>query len=244
MSEPMNPATINSSSLKISQNGVLLAGTITVSADNQDVVFTPNGGSFALGGYIQVFFTSSATDTAGNPLYNFQSSFRIQPDLSTTAPKPVSYYPCTYCSSYDRNTVVELLMNKPVDPATVTGANFYVTDTASHAIAGAITLLDNNQLIRFTPTSPLPANAYYYVNVTANLKDLGGLSYAGTTGYYFYAGALPISRRPRLSRRPRRTAPRRSVPTRWLASLSARTSTPIRSTHRTSRFPAPAATSR
>jgi hypothetical protein len=189
MSAPMNPATINSGSVKISQNGTLLAGTITLSADNQDVVFTPNGGNFQSGALIQVWFTNAATDGYGNPLYNYQSSFTIQPDLTGAAPMPISYYPCQYCSGYDRTTIIEIRLNKPFDPATVNSANFYVTDSGNNPVAGTITLLDNNRLLRFKPTNLLAANTYFYVHPTTNLKDIDNLSYAGATNYYFYTGA-------------------------------------------------------
>ena len=187
MSAAMNPATVNANSLKISQNGVLLAGNITLAAGNQDVVFTPNGGTFQAGALIQVFFTSAATDTTGNPLFNFQSSFRIAADLSATPVTAVSYYPCQYCTSgIDRNTVVEILMTKPLQTP-VTSSAFYVTDGVN-PISGIISTLDNNRLLRFTPSSPLTANHYYYVYLTSNVKDTNNLSYAGASGYYFYTG--------------------------------------------------------
>jgi len=186
MSAPMNPATINSNSLKISQNGVLLAGTITPSADNQDFTFTPNGGSFALGAYIQVFFTSAATDTNGNPLYNFQSSFKIQPDLSTTAPTALSYNPCRYCGGNNETTVVEVLMNKPLNPSTVNSSTFYILQNNTTPVSGSIAVLDGGRLMRFRPGSPLSANTYYYVYITSGVQDTSGLSFAGSTSYQYY----------------------------------------------------------
>jgi hypothetical protein len=192
-SAPMNAATLNGTSIKISQNGTLItaAGTVTPSADNQAVTFVPGGGSFQAGALIQAWVTGAATDTSGNPLYSFQSQFSIQADLSATPPTPVSYYPCQYCSSSDRNTVAEILFNKPIDSATLIPANFYVTDSSSSPITGNLSLLDNGRLVRFRlPSgSQFAANSYYYVNITANLKDLNGLSYAGSANYWFQTGA-------------------------------------------------------
>jgi hypothetical protein len=160
-SAPMAPGTLTAASIVISQNGapISAAGTITPSADNQAVTFVPAGGAFQAGALIQVWVTSAATDTIGNPLYNFQSSFTIQADLSATHPTPVGYSPCYGCT-VDRNAVVEILLNKPINPATFIPANFYVTDNANNPVAGTISLLDNGRLMRFQlpPGSQFAAN--------------------------------------------------------------------------------------
>ena len=181
MSAPMNPATVNSGSVKVSQNGVLLNGTVALSAGNQDVVFTPAGGSFQAGALIQVWFTSAATDTYGNQLYNYQSSFTIQQDLSTTPLNAVSY--CPYCGTAEAGLpgIIEILMNKPVNPATAIPANFYIRDNSDNPVSGTISLLDNGRLLRFKPSASLTQQVYYIVNVTTSLQDLNGLAWAGNT---------------------------------------------------------------
>ena len=190
-SAPMNPATLNATSFVISQNGsaITAAGTLTPSAGNQSVTFVPAGGQFQAGALIQVWITSAATDSFGNPMSgnNFQSSFTIQADLSATHPTPVSYNPCYGCT-VDRNAVVEILLNKPINPTTFIPANFYVTDSSSNPVTGSISLLDNGRLMRFQLPAggQFAAGSYYYVHASANLQDLNNLSYTGNTDYYFY----------------------------------------------------------
>ena len=194
MSAPMNPATINAGTLIVSQNGVALNGAISVAASNQDVTFTPPGGVFAAGAYIQVFFTSGATDAAGNPLYNFQSSFRIAPSLAAVAPTILS---CAYCYSLDTTGVIEFLFSKPLNPATAIAANFFVkAQDNTTLLPGTVSLLDGGRLLRFTPASPLPASACQaaWVYLTANLQDTTGLSFAGNnSSYYSYVCTSAVS---------------------------------------------------
>ena len=189
MSEPMNPATITSSTLVVSQNGAVIAGTIAVTASNQDVTFTPTGGAFAGGAIITVFFTSGATDPSGNPLVNYQSSYTVAPGLTAVAPTILSYGPCQNCTSNDANAAFEILFSKPINPATAISSNFYVGTGFSPTplVAGTISLLDGGRLLRFKPTSPLTPNSYYTVYATTNLQDTTGLSFTGgSTSYQFY----------------------------------------------------------
>ena len=78
VSAALNPATVTGA-LEISQNGVLITGTANLTDNNQVVTFTPSV-PFQLGALVQVWFTSAATDTSGNPLANYQTSFRVAAD--------------------------------------------------------------------------------------------------------------------------------------------------------------------
>ena len=185
-SAPMAAGTLGGTSIKVSQNGTLIspAGTFTPSAGNQAVAFVPGGGAFQAGAVIQVWVTSAATDTAGNPAVSYQSQFTIQADLTATHPNTVSYYP-QCCGNSDLNTVAEILLNKPIASGFGIG-NFYVTDTSNHPVSGSVQLLDNGRLMRFTPTTTFPSSGYYYIHATTGLLDSGGLGYAGSSTYEFY----------------------------------------------------------
>jgi hypothetical protein len=193
LSSPMNPATINSTTLQVSQNGTIIPGAISVAGStNQNVTFTPTGGTFAAGSYITVFFTSGAQDINSNPLTNYQASFTIAPSLVGVAPTILSNAPCHYCTVNDANTTVELLFSKPINAASATTANFFISanNNGSSIVPGSIALLDNGRLMRFTPTSPLAASTTYYVFATSNIQDTTLLSFAGSASYQyaFYSG--------------------------------------------------------
>ena len=79
VSEPLNPSTV-ASAVFVSQNGVIVPGSIALSGNNQVVEFTPSA-PFTAGAFVQVFFASTATDNFGNPLSNFQYSFTVAPNI-------------------------------------------------------------------------------------------------------------------------------------------------------------------
>ncbi|MCH2042462.1 MAG: Ig-like domain-containing protein, partial [Saccharospirillaceae bacterium] len=83
VSEPVNAATVTSETLLVSQDGLLVEGSLEVSGDNQIITFTPIQ-PWNVGSTIQVFAQSGIEDTQGNPLTDHQSTFRTVEDDATT----------------------------------------------------------------------------------------------------------------------------------------------------------------
>lgn len=185
-SAPMNPATVTANSVHVSQNGVLLNGVISFSANNQAITFTP-ASNFAGASLIQVWVTSAAQDVAGNALYDYYMSFTTASDLSGV-PLTISTRTCTYCGTTPQNLTLEVVFTKPVNPATVTSASFFVKDTNNiNPVNGVISFFDGNRGIRFTPNAAQPLNQYNFVYLTSAIQDAGGLSFAGSSvNYNFY----------------------------------------------------------
>jgi len=196
VSSPLNPATVTASTLVVTQNGVAVTGSINVAADNQDVTFTP-ATAFAGGAIINVFFTSGAKDSYGNSLVNFQSAFTIAPDLTSAAPTVLSYQPSRYCNNcLDPNGSFEILFSKPMNIATLTSANLYVSTSSSGTplVPANVTLLDGGRLVRLKPVSTLATSTYYYVFAKTAIQDTTGLSFAGgSDSYLYYAGTTGSS---------------------------------------------------
>src|ERR1700681_4377914 len=164
--------------MHVSQNGALITGSSNVTTNNQVVTFTPSA-TLTPGALIQVWFTSAAADSFGNQLIDYQTSFTVAPDLTSAAPQLTSFSP-QCCGGLPVNSVVDAKFNKAIDPATATSANFYVLQNST-PVSGTITLLNNNTLLRFTPSAPFAANfSYFSVYLTNGLKDTNGLAFAGT----------------------------------------------------------------
>ena len=66
--------------------------------------------------------------------------------------------------------------------------NFYLnTCNNNMSIAGTLSLLAGNTVVRFTPSAPLPATCTYaYVYLTNGLKDTSNLAFAGTNWLFYY----------------------------------------------------------
>src|SRR6185312_14456433 len=145
-----------STSLNVSQNGVLVAGTISLSGNNQVVSFTPSA-PFTAGAYVQVFFSPAATDTFGNALNNFQYAFTIAAAVSTTsAPTVIATVPYNGSGNGNNpvstNSPVDIEFSKPIDPTTVNTTNFVLAFCGSggQPVARTVTLRTPT-IVRITP---------------------------------------------------------------------------------------------
>ena len=189
---PLNPAAV-AGALYVSQNGTLVTGDITMSASNMVVTFAPHV-AFVGGAVVEVNLTNAAQDLSGNPLTTFSGTFTVAADPATRAPTIVRTNPPLGSSGNPRNVVIEAEFSEPLDPSTVTSANVFVKDaTNTTLVPGTLSMANGDRVIRFTPTSTLAANQfYYYVYLTNGLCDLQGVPFAGNGNlynFYFNTGA-------------------------------------------------------
>ena len=190
MSAPMNLASVQAG-INVAQNGSPISGTAALTADLQGITWTP-AANFLPGALIEFYLTSVATDTTGNPATAYKLTFTTQNAVSG-APTEVYTYPGRFNSNEPgfTNPVVEVQFSRPINPATVTATTFKVTQGSSPggaAIAGSLSLLDNNTIVRFIPSAPLPSNAYIYVTLTAGIQDVSANAFAGDAYYSFING--------------------------------------------------------
>src|SRR5439155_3099024 len=62
-----------------------------------------------------------------------------------------------------KNTVIDVEFSEPLNPATVTPANFFVSLYETNTpIAGSLTLRNGDRTIHFVPENLLQIGAYYY----------------------------------------------------------------------------------
>jgi len=201
VNESLNPATVNSTSLNVSQNGTLVAGTISLSGNNRVVQFTPSA-PLTAGAYVQIFFSSAATDTFGNQLYNFQGAFTVAPNVSANAPTVTSTVPYYYSSGVPTNAPIDIAFSKSIDPTTVNSTNFSLAFCGSNGqvVPATVTLRALN-IVRITPTSPLFANFTngYCYSVSTAVKDTNGNALQNTYYSAFYTGSGPDNAQPQVS---------------------------------------------
>jgi hypothetical protein len=191
-SAPMNSATVPGA-FYVSQNGALIAGTVTTGPDGRSAVYTPSA-PFLNNANLQVFFTG-ATDTSGNPVNYYSASFSAAQSFTTTPATLVASTPGQYTSTNPLNTVIELQFSKAIQPSTVNASNFYVRLNNSTLVPGSISQFNGNTSLRFAPSSPLTANSLYYVWWTSGLKDADNLALSGGA-VYFYTGTGSIGTTP------------------------------------------------
>ena len=207
-SKTLDPATVQGA-LIIAQNGQPIAGTITLSGNNKAVQFTP-AAPYAAGSTIQIFLTSTATDTTGKPMVAYQGSFTVAPDLTGTAPAITAFIPSLVAGQYTTqnptgvslNPVIEIQFSKPLDPTTLSGnvSLTYYNFTGQIWATTPITVsLTGSQTIRITPNSLLLPGTQYTATIANTIKDTTGLSPLYMGNVYFTTGTTADNAQPRVT---------------------------------------------
>jgi large repetitive protein len=209
VNESLNPSTVNGA-FNVSQNGVIVPGTIALSGNNQVVQFTP-AAPLTAGAYVQVFFNSSATDIFGNTLNNFQYQFTVAPSLSTVAPTIIATVPYNTAGNggygpytgVPTNAPIDIEFSQPIDPATVNTTNFALAFCGSNGQPVATTVsLRTPSIVRITPTSLLFPNFTspgYCYTVSKAVKGTNGIALATALSNYFYTGTGKDTAQPQVS---------------------------------------------
>ena len=178
-SEPMNPATVNSTNFTVSHYflpgvGKLLPceGSRSFSDDYRTVTFTPNS-CFAVGGFTYYVNVSSkvARMTGVKMPSSFSSSFSVQTESN---PMVVTVSPHDNQDSVPLNAHVTIAFDERVNPSTVTASTFYVTTGDSEPLAGTIALSPTGQLAAFKPAQMLLPSTEYCIHYTDGITNIGG----------------------------------------------------------------------
>jgi len=186
VNEALNQGTI-AGALHISQNGVVVNGTVQSRDNGQTIEFVP-AVQWQNGALIQVFLDNTAVDTDGSPVNGYQASFRTMPDTSAIPPQVVSTSPVNGATKIPLNPVIELQYNEPLALATVNTTNVFLTDASGKVIPSTVTLDPTGELIRLVPNATLGATAYYYYDTTTGIKGVNGLAQTGLYQPYFQTG--------------------------------------------------------
>jgi large repetitive protein len=175
VSEPLLPDTVTAA-LHIAQNGATVPGTFTLTGNGQVVTFRPSQ-PFAHGAQIEVFLNPGALDLQGNPLQTYKGNFQIAADLTAVRPASTGFAPTTITGGVPINAAIDVLYNKPLDPASVTTANVVLRDVpANQNVPSTVSLIKQGRVIRIQPQGPLVASRNHQVQLLTGLRDVNGLS--------------------------------------------------------------------
>jgi hypothetical protein len=167
MSEPVDADTV-AGSLRVSQNGVLVDGTIAVTSAGTTIEFVP-AAPWTPGALLQIFL-EGARDVAGNAISTYQGSLTIRPNPATAAATLVRAAPSG--NSVPLNAVVELEFSEPIDALSLNESSIRLLLQAATPVAVTREVRDG-RFIRLTPLAPLTATQSYYVQVNGVLDAQG-----------------------------------------------------------------------
>ncbi|MGH8551266.1 MAG: Ig-like domain-containing protein [Methylococcales bacterium] len=171
LNEPLDSASVPGA-LHVSQDGALVSGTVQASGASQVIEFIPDN-PWSNNALVQVFLDSTATDLAGNALFNYQGSFRTIADPATTGPSVVAVNPVNGSQNVPLNTRIQILANEAIDPATVTSSSFIVRDnTTFQNVSGTVSVSPDGKTLSFVPNSLLDSQRSYSVFENGTIRDL------------------------------------------------------------------------
>lgn len=181
--KPMDAATINGTSITLSQNSVNVAGTVTYTSPK--ATFTPTSPLLPNKLYV-VKITTAAKDQSGNGLaadhtFSFTTGSApdgVQPLISVTDP-------LNNMTGIARNKAITIQFNEAMEASTITSSTFTLKQ-GTNVVAGAV--LYSGTTATFTPTNVLSALTQYTATITTGAKDLAGNALASNTTWNFTTG--------------------------------------------------------
>ena len=184
----LNPSTV-AGALNVSDNGVVVSGTVQVNGNGQAIEFTP-AAAFNPGDVIQVFLGSTAQSTDGVPINSFSGQFTVAGSLVNTAAQVQSVNPLYGTTNVPVNTILGIEYNQALLPVTVNTINVtldqYTTGTYQ---AATLSLVGGGQVIQIQPTSNLGANLPYRACVSG-VTNIDGVPVQNYCTYFTTGTAI------------------------------------------------------
>lgn len=185
LNRAVDPSTLNGNFI-VTVSGVVYPGTVSTTAANFEVQFTPTT-PFPNGAFVQWLFSGVLDPNGVTFNANSGTFYTIAASSPTAAPQLISYCPGYGVSNVPVNAVISLAYNLPIDGTTLAaGVNF------SGGVPASITLASPN-VIRIVPTAVMTPNTFYYVCINSTLKGANGTPVA--TGFYttyFYTSVSSV----------------------------------------------------
>lgn len=208
-SEDMDASTLTGASFTLTNTTLAtpVAGTVSYAAAARTATFTPTAGNLPSNSAFSATVTTAATDLAGNALAGNTAmfpnagsqvwTFNTAALGDTTPPTVTAVNPLDGSTGICLTKVVSATFSEAMDPATVGGASFTVSD-AGVAVAGTVTYDAASQTARFVASnaSGLTASRTFVATVVAGaagVKDLAGNPLAVNRVWRFSTGAQPCA---------------------------------------------------
>lgn len=197
-SEPMNAASIPDA-FHVTENGVLVDGTLEVLADGQTIRFT-KATPFAEGARVQANLGSSAEDDSGNAIYAYSGYFNMgsSNDRAGDRPNVTGYYPGNNMTGVPLNPVIHVRFNEELDAALIGSADIRLQNVSNGwaHVAKSVSLDSTGHIVKITPDALLTADNRYYVYLSGVTDTDGDNSWGYSTYFYTNADSVEDNRQP------------------------------------------------
>ena len=186
--KPMDAASITAANLRLAcPTGAPITGSVTYQTMGSVATLTIPAAT-TLPNFTVCTGTVSAAvkDSTGYSLASdFVWSFTTGGTPDTIAPTVIFNLPARDAIGVSTNTRVTAGFSEPMDPSTMTSANFSVACPAATPIAGTVAYAVNSSAITFLPGSNLPVNTTCVATVTTGVRDVAGNPMASNYQWLF-----------------------------------------------------------
>jgi hypothetical protein len=176
-SEPMDPATINSTTFTLTATGGgTVLGIVAYAAVGNTLTFTPAANLAPVTQYTATISTG-AKDLSGTPLSSAYSwTFTTGDATDGVPPQLVLTSPANKATNVALNAAVSATFTKAMNPLTISTSTFTLTGPGSTAVVGTVSYNALDFIATFTPTTDLLPNTQYTATITSGATDLQGNS--------------------------------------------------------------------
>ena len=194
-SEAMDPTTITTTTFKIAQGEVLLAGN--VSYYGTTATFTPSS-PFSINTAYTGNITTGVKDFAANALdENIVWSFTTGANSDIIAPTVSLTTPLNSALDVNLNRSIRVIFSEGMNPSTVNSTNFTVTQPGSILVAGTVTYVGETAI--FNPQNDFLSNTDYSATITTGVKDLAENALTSNKVWSFTTGSNTDATAPSVS---------------------------------------------
>ena len=186
-SEPMDPASITSTTVSLKQGTVAVAGAVTYSGTT--ATFTPSAALAANTVYTGTV-TTRVKDVAGNALAgSYSSNFTTAAGSDVTAPTVLSVTPANNAAAVAIGSNVTVTFSEAMNATTCNSATFTLKQGTTN-VAGTVAY--SGTTATFTPSSVLGGNTVYTGTITTGAKDAAGNAIASNYTWSFTTIATSV----------------------------------------------------
>ena len=199
-SEPMNPLTATAATFTLAcPAGTSVTGTVGYAVNGNVATFTP-ASNLPANTICTATIAAGVEDVAANGMiqtYHWSFTTGLAPD--STAPAVSSVSPFANDSGIAINGLVSATFSEPMNPLTVTAADFTLSCPAGTPVTGAVAYAVNGNVATFSPASNLPPNTLCTARITTGVRDVAENAMAAVASWTFTTGAAPDAVAPMVS---------------------------------------------
>jgi|GEM_PF-2327996 len=191
--EDLTASTVNTNTFKLWDGTGYVTGSVSYDSGAREAVFTP-GTSLSYSKTYTATVTTGIQDLAGNSLQsNYTWTFTtVAEGVDVTPPSVTGTTPPNGTTGVSTYTSVEAVFSENMDPATITGATFYLKQ-GSTDIPAAVSYDNTSRTAVLVPDSNLAYSTTYTATITTGVRDLAGNPMSTNYSWSFTTAAAPSS---------------------------------------------------